>query len=617
MGCVKSKPIEGAKSALSMGGSADEGNPDENDTILMDDIKDEAENSSFKLDVQAYPARPLSMGGSAYKGNSDENDAILMDDIKDEAENSSINLDVQTYPTHPPEKITLPESEKNHSNRTVLSDLMDSINQDHSFEHSKNCVQVVISDKLGVEDVYDGIHDGPILGYGISGVVRKIVHKETLLEYAVKAMPLSHMKTEDGLRQLREELTILLELDHPNIVKLEAVYESKDSIFLVQELCRGGDLFDRLDEQPDEHYSEDQCARLVKQMLAAVRYIHSKGIIHRDLKLENFLFDTTQPDAELKMIDFGLSKHFQTGESHHEPVGTRYTVAPEVLMRTYDEKVDIWAIGVITFLLLSGESPFGGCCVGDSNAVVKDNILNARYSFEPEEYWEHVSDDAKAFISMILVLEPGKRPNAHDCQQHTWMHDMNVAGSKALRPNVVDALRSFREFSDLRRLLCEVIGFTLLPEQILDLRKEFEKLDVEGSGEITLKTLKQVLMEQDSGSVRNLTVEEVEDIFNSMRMHKEDTTVHWHHFLAAGLSECPVDERNHRLAFERLDNEKKGYITLNNILELMGPQSLTKSEESLQSLWADSTEIICRTTSKIQYDDFVKIMAMDDDDDIF
>ena len=100
----------------------------------------------------------------------------------------------------------------------------------------------------------------------------------------------------------------MCQLDHPNIVRLEEVYESHSEIYLVQELCLGGELFDRLDEQPDYHYTEAQCARLVKQMLCSVRYIHSKGIIHRDLKLENFLFSDTGAESELKMIDFGLSK---------------------------------------------------------------------------------------------------------------------------------------------------------------------------------------------------------------------------------------------------------------------------------------------------------------------
>jgi hypothetical protein len=224
---------------------------------------------------------------------------------------------------------------------SILADIVGSIHHKSTFELENKCVHIVTADIATIDSIYDGVRDGPILGYGITGVVRKAIHKETGAEYAIKTLSLARIETVEGLEQLKEELGILMQLDHPNIVKLEGIYESEDEIFLVQELLSGGDLFDRLDAQPMEHYSEGQCARLVKQMLSAVRYIHSKGIIHRDLKLENFLFDDPGPEGELKMIDFGLSKHFKAGSMHHEPVGTRYTVAPEVLRKQYDEKADV------------------------------------------------------------------------------------------------------------------------------------------------------------------------------------------------------------------------------------------------------------------------------------
>jgi Protein kinase domain len=188
----------------------------------------------------------------------------------------------------------------------------------------QNVVHIEIPFGRPIEEVYDGVHSGPVLGSGISGLVRLVTHKATGLKYAVKVLDLRMVVTEDGLRQLREEIFIMCQLDHPNIVRLEEVYESHSEIYLVQELCLGGELFDRLDEQPDYHYTESECAKLVKQMLCAVRYIHSRGIIHRDLKLENFLFSSTATDSELKMIDFGLSKHFTYGEVQKEAVGTPY-----------------------------------------------------------------------------------------------------------------------------------------------------------------------------------------------------------------------------------------------------------------------------------------------------
>jgi calcium-dependent protein kinase len=428
---------------------------------------------------------------------------------------------------------------------------------------SSKMVHIEVPFGKPIEEVYDGVHDGPVLGSGVSGLVRLTKHIATGVKYAVKCLDLGLVGTKAGLEQLREEIFIMCQLDHPNIVRLEEVYESHSEIYLVQELCLGGELFDRLDEQPDYHYTESECARLVKQMLSAVRYLHSKGIIHRDLKLENFLFSSTATDSELKMIDFGLSKHFRFGEVHHEAVGTPYTVAPEVIRGTYDERCDIWAIGVITFLLLSGDPPFGGCGGPEPLLTVRSNILRGDYQFEPQDVWSLVSSKAKEFIQSMLVVDPQHRPTARDAQKHVWLREwasrLRTHDDTMLSPNVVKALVTFKEFSDMRKLLCEVLSFTLLPDQIKDLRKEFEKMDTDGSGEISLAALKQVLMiNAGAGSLGALTEEEVEDIFNAMRVKKTETRIHWHEFIAAGLSQCQVDDRNLRLAFDRLDSDHKG-----------------------------------------------------------
>jgi calcium-dependent protein kinase len=108
--------------------------------------------------------------------------------------------------------------------------------------------------------------DGKILGTGISGTVRRIVHRVTGINYAVKCLDLSLIDTEEGLVQLRNEIFIMCQLDHPNVMRIEEVYESNNDIYIVQELCEGGDLFDRLDQQPNCHYTEEQCALLVKQV---------------------------------------------------------------------------------------------------------------------------------------------------------------------------------------------------------------------------------------------------------------------------------------------------------------------------------------------------------------
>lgn len=491
-----------------------------------------------------------------------------------------------------------------------LDDMISQRKEEGDFK--SNIVHIEVPFGKPIEDVYEGVHNGPVLGSGISGLVRLVTHKATGVKYAVKCLDLGLIDTEEGLQQLREEIFIMCQLDHPNIVRLEEVYESESEIYLVQELCLGGELFDRLDEQPDYHYTEAQCARLVKQMLCSVRYIHSKGIIHRDLKLENFLFSDDSPDSELKMIDFGLSKHFKFGEVQHEAVGTPYTVAPEVIRGSYDERCDVWAIGVITYLLLSGDPPFGGCGGPEPLMTVRANILKGSFAFDPPEIWSNVSSDARRFITSLLVTDPNNRPTAQGAQKSKWLKKMankdRTEGDNQLNPGVVKALVNFKEYSDMRKLLCEVLSFTLLPDQIQELRKEFEKMDTEGSGEISLSALKEVLMgTASSGSLGALTEEEVEDIFNAMRVRKTETTIHWHEFIAAGLSQCKVDDRNLRLAFDRLDSDHKGYITFDNVMDLMGNDA-AQSEDSMRRMWGDSMRACNCNHAIITYEDFLLLM---------
>lgn len=195
--------------------------------------------------------------------------------------------------------------------------------------------------------------------------------------------------------------------------------------------------------------------------------------------------------------------------------------------------------------------------------TVRSNILRGSFYFEPEEIWANVSQLAREFIRDMLKTEPADRPTARQAQLHPWLKEWasksRTGKDNILNPNVVKALVNFKEYSDMRKLLCEVLSFTLLPYQIKELRREFEIMDTDGTGEISLSALKQVLVTNaGAGSLGALTEEEVEDIFNAMRVRKTETRIHWHEFIAAGLSQCQVDDRNLRLAFDRLDSDHKG-----------------------------------------------------------
>jgi len=233
----------------------------------------------------------------------------------------------------------------------------------------------------------------------------------------------------------------------------------------------------------------------------------------------------------------------------------------EIIKGSYDEKCDIWALGVITYLLLSGETPFGGLD-GESLRFVKENIMRAEVVFQPKEAWDSVSDAGKAFVKRLLNPDPCKRPNARDVQLDEWIQVWAKKDSKEekrLNPKTVSALMDFKKCSDMKKLLSEVLSFTLMPEQIVELRAEFEKIDTDGDGEISLHSLKMVLMQNaEAGSLGSLTEREVEDLFDTLKIDKSETTIRWHEFLAAGLSQARVDDRNLRLAFDRLDAQHKG-----------------------------------------------------------
>ncbi|CAN0131420.1 unnamed protein product [Laminaria digitata] len=199
------------------------------------------------------------------------------------------------------------------------------------------------------------VQDGE-LGTAAMGCVVRAAHKKRTGEmFACKTFMVSSVPKKKAqkriLETLRNEIDLLRSLDHPNIVRAYESYEVGRDLHLVMELCTGGDLNAR-------SYTEPQAAEVVKQILSAIRHAHDRGICHRDLKFENILWESKAPDAQIKLIDFGMSARFQEGMPMNERVGTVYTMAPEVLQGEYTKQADLWSVGCITFHLISGQPPF-------------------------------------------------------------------------------------------------------------------------------------------------------------------------------------------------------------------------------------------------------------------
>merc|ERR1712079_305269 len=260
-----------------------------------------------------------------------------------------------------------------------------------------------------VEDKYD-MKD--VLGTGAFSQVRLAECREDGHMYAIKIIDKKALKGKED--SLENEIRVLKRLDHRNVVKLLEAYESRTCVYLVMELVTGGELFDRIVEKGS--YSEKDAADLIKQVLSAVAYMHEEGVVHRDLKPENLLYYSPDPDSKIMISDFGLSKMEESGVMA-TACGTPGYVAPEVLaQKPYGKAVDVWSIGVISYILLCGYPPF----YDENDANLFAQILKGEFEFD-SPYWDDISHEAKEFIRKLMSVDVDKRLNCEEALEHCWI----------------------------------------------------------------------------------------------------------------------------------------------------------------------------------------------------
>ncbi|KAM3837165.1 serine/threonine-protein kinase DCLK1 isoform 1-T1 [Vipera latastei] len=257
---------------------------------------------------------------------------------------------------------------------------------------------------------------GRTIGDGNFAIVKECIERSTGREYALKIIKKSKCRGKEHM--IQNEVSILRRVKHPNIVLLIEEMDMPTELYLVMELVKGGDLFDAITST--NKYTERDASGMLYNLASAIKYLHSLNIVHRDIKPENLLvYEHQDGSKSLKLGDFGLATIVDG--PLYTVCGTPTYVAPEIIAETgYGLKVDIWAAGVITYILLCGFPPFRGS--GEDQEVLFDQILMGQVEF-PSPYWDNVSDSAKELITMMLQVDIEQRFSALQVLEHPWVND--------------------------------------------------------------------------------------------------------------------------------------------------------------------------------------------------
>ncbi|KAL8123636.1 calcium-dependent protein kinase 18-like isoform X2 [Apium graveolens] len=360
---------------------------------------------------------------------------------------------------------------------------------------------------------------GKLLGHGQFGYTYVAVDRSNGDRVAVKKIDKNKMVLPIAVEDVKREVRILKALSgHENVVQFYNAFEDDSYVYIAMELCEGGELLDRILSKKSSRYTEKDAARVVRQMLKVAAECHLHGLVHRDMKPENFLFKSTKEESALKATDFGLSDFIRPGKKFQDIVGSAYYVAPEVLKRKSGPESDVWSIGVITYILLCGRRPFWD---KTEDGIFKE-VLRNKPDFRRKP-WPTISNGAKDFLNKLLVKEPRARYTAAQALSHPWVREGGNALEIPLDISVLYNMRQFVKYSRLKQFALRAVASTLDEEELADLRDQFHAIDVDKNGAISLEEMRQALAKDIPWKVKESRVLEILQATTGMGYHEQTT----------------------------------------------------------------------------------------------
>ncbi|KAJ1405221.1 Serine/threonine-protein kinase, active site [Sesbania bispinosa] len=374
------------------------------------------------------------------------------------------------------------------------------------------------------------------------------------------------MTTAIAIEDVRREVKILRALTgHKNLVQFYEAYEDDDNVYIVMELCKGGELLDKILSRGGK-YSEEDARVVLIQILSVVAYCHLQGVVHRDLKPENFLFSSEDENSTLKAIDFGLSDYVKPEERLNDIVGSAYYVAPEVLHRSYGTEADMWSIGVIAYILLCGSRPFWA----RTESGIFRAVLKADPSFD-EAPWPSLSPDAKDFVKRLLNKDFRKRLTAAQALSHPWLanhcDDMRIPFDMIIHKLVKTYICS----SSLRKSALGALAKTLTLVQLAYLREQFTLLGPNKNGLISMQNFKTAILRSATDASKDSRVLDYVNMVGSIQYRKLD----FEEFCAAAISVHQLEgmdswEQHARRAYELFEKDGNRPIMIEELASELG-----------------------------------------------
>ena len=434
------------------------------------------------------------------------------------------------------------------------------------------------------------------IGKGLFGNVNKVMHKKTAVVHSMKVLPKINCKDMYTQNEIQDELNVITKLEHPFIIKTISFYNDDDNYYIINEYCKEGDLSEKL--LSSTYFDESVVKDIMLQIFTALLYLHSHNVVHGDLKLENILIKSISTINEtqtynIKLIDYGYSKLFsQNKKQNVDLISTTVYSSPEVLINNYDEASDVWACGVIMYLLLSGELPF----LGDTENDTRAKILKGEFSFDSQRF-NAISIESKHLITQCLTFNKLKRISIKDALQH----DFFMKGSHVYTnifhtdiKNIKYVLKAIMRGKNGNALYNTVLTYLLDNYDARNetdlINKTFLSIDSDMDGKISRDEFGKAF---ERCKIKGTSQEEVNRVFERSDVNKSGF-IEYEEFSRNALAnmEGLLCEGNLKKAFDTFDLSKNGVITFNELIEVIGNDNCDDDEYNKlrQSLFAGGIE---------------------------